>query len=87
VLCLNFFRKAKSGTNLVVNSTQNILNANNIFTSFWISWTNGIIQVGKGTAVGNSMFMFYNDASPSAVNYVALSGWRNAGSAFFNDGL
>jgi Farnesoic acid 0-methyl transferase len=67
-------------------STPNILDLNN-FNSFWISWINGIIQVGKGNAVGDGMFMSYNDTSPSAVNYVSFAGVQTTGSAFFNDGL
>ena len=67
-------------------STPNILDVNN-FKSFWISWINGVIRVGKGNVVGNDMFLSYNDTSPIAVNYVALSGWEAAGSAFLKDGL
>ena len=71
---------------MVTSSTLNILDIN-YFNSFWISWINGVIQVGKGTVVGNDMFMSYNDTSPSAVNYVALSTYNTPGSTFFNDGL
>ncbi len=85
---LNVFRKAPNvNVNLASVSTPNILNVNNTFNSFWISWIHGVIQVGIGTVLGNGIFMSYNDTSPSAVNYIALSGWGTAGSAFFNDGL
>ena len=85
VYCI-FFRKSQSGTNLVTSSTLNILDIN-YFNAFWISWINGVIRVGKGTVVGNDMFMSYNDPSPFAVNYVALSTYITPGSAIFNDGL
>ena len=81
------FRKAKQGTVLMKVSTPYILNIN-YFNSVWISWIDGVIRVGKGTVVGNNTMMAYTDTAPSAVNYVALSGWPSyAGSAFFNGGL
>jgi Farnesoic acid 0-methyl transferase len=67
-------------------STPNILDANE-FKSFWISWINGTISVGQGIIVGSSSFMTYTDPSPSAVNYIALSGYNTPGSVFFNNGM
>ena len=80
------FREAHNGPELVLVSTPNILDPVN-FNSFWISWINGVIRVGRGTVVGNDKFMSYNDTSPSAVNYIALEGFSTPGRAFFNNGL
>ena len=80
------FRKSPQGVNLVIVSTPNFLSAY-YFNQIWISWINGVIQVGTGTVVGNGMFMSYTDTSPSAVNYIALSGNTFPGYAYFNDGL
>ena len=80
------FRKSLQGASLVIVSTPNFLSAY-YFNAFWISWINGVIQVGNGTVVGNDMFMSYTDTTPSAVNYLALAGITSSGNAFFNDGL
>ena len=81
------FRKVPHGTPgyLVLIDTLNILDGNN-FLLFWISWINGLIQVGYGNVVGNGTFMTYNDSSPTTVNYIALTGFAYAGSAFIYNG-
>lgn len=43
------------------------------YRSFWVSWTNNIIKVGKGHDVGKNRFLIWNDTSPHDVNYVAVA--------------
>ena len=74
------FRKDRLGINLVYVSTPNILSPNS-YRSFWITWTNGVIAVGVGNTHGSSSFMAVTDATPSPVNFLALSGWNDAGIA------
>jgi hypothetical protein len=46
------------------------------YKSFWISWANNIIKVGKGNVVGMETFLTWNDQNPHPVNYVAFAtGW------------
>lgn len=43
------------------------------YSSFWVSWTNNVIKVGKGNDVGKQTFLTWNDTAPHDVNYVAFS--------------
>ena len=43
---------------------------------FWISWKEGIIQVGSGSRVGQDVFMQYFDPYSIPVNYI---GWLESG--------
>jgi hypothetical protein len=50
------------------------------YKSFWISWANNIIKVGKGNVVGMETFLTWNDQNPHPVNYVAFAtGWGSTG--------
>ena len=80
------YRKGPQGPALASANTPKILDANN-FKDFWISWTGGEISVGEGTSVGNRTFMTYKDFTPSAVNYLAFSGWDTPGIVYINYGL
>ncbi|ELU12988.1 hypothetical protein CAPTEDRAFT_69653, partial [Capitella teleta] len=41
---------------------------------FWISWKNGVIEVGRGLVVGNRVFMvWWKDPEPYKVNGIAIS--------------
>lgn len=63
------------------------------YKSFWISWANNIIKVGKGNVVGMETFLTWNDQNPHPVNYVAFAtGWGSTGKwkvmrGTFNPGL
>ncbi|XP_056004596.1 C3 and PZP-like alpha-2-macroglobulin domain-containing protein 8 [Ostrea edulis] len=45
------------------------------FKSFWISWENGAIRVGRGHIIGHGEFMKWTDPSSHLVNYVGISTW------------
>lgn len=48
------------------------------FKSFWISWENGAIRVGRGHIIGHGEFMKWTDPSSHLVNYVGISTWRGS---------
>lgn len=66
-------------------NTPKILDAST-FRSFWISWEDGSIVVGQGNVVGQNVIMKYTDATPSRVNYIALSGWDAPGTVIIYRG-
>ncbi len=41
--------------------------------SFWISWAEGIIQLGRGSSYGDTGFAGFKDESPFEVNSVAMT--------------
>ena len=49
------------------------------FRAFWISWSNGLIQVGFGNIVGHEMFMSWQDPEPIGIGVVAISGYYDVG--------
>ncbi len=58
------------GTDGIVN-TPNILNST-AFNKFWISWSNGMIQVGQGHEIGHDVFMGRSYPSSTEIKYLAL---------------
>ncbi|CAH1796732.1 unnamed protein product, partial [Owenia fusiformis] len=42
-------------------------------TSFWISWADGYIEVGKGHVYGTDTFLQWDDPSPHSVNAVQFT--------------
>jgi len=66
--------------NGIVNETE--------FREFWISWTDGRIECGKGGDVGTNMFMTWTDPSFIGVNYLSVSaGYGSTAVWIFNDDL
>ena len=48
--------------------------------SFWISWRNGVIEVGRGYVVGRERFMMWADPEPRSVHSVTFAtGWGHNG--------
>ena len=45
----------------------------NFLREFWIRWASDTIEVGTGSVVGSGQFLYYTDATPSNVNYMAVS--------------
>ena len=65
------------GDSVIAVPTVDFLSSTS-FQSFWVTWANGVIQVGQGTTVGEKTFMTYNDPTPSAVNSLAITGWNTS---------
>lgn len=57
------------------------------YRTFWISWANGVIKVGRESLVGHNMFMSWRDPTPHPVNYIAFAtGWGAVGKWKFEIG-
>lgn len=57
------------------------------FIQFWISWNDGIIQVGQGHEIGGNVFLRWEDPVPYAVNYIAISSYNGVtGEWIFGNG-
>ena len=68
--------KSKLGTKIASCPVSGLFNYNRS-SSFWISWVNGTIQVGKGVQVGQNPFMTYADFTPSTVNRMSVTTANN----------
>ncbi len=62
-----------SGANLASKTTNNLLGADK-FKSFWITWVDGFIKVGKGKLVHKNIIVHYKDKNPTPIHSVAFSG-------------
>lgn len=59
----------------------------NVYKSFWISWTDSTIRVGFGEEPFQNEFLSWTDPNPHEVNYVGLStGWGALGNWIFGSG-
>ncbi len=63
------FRTAGDDNSFTTYATYvaSVLNANG-YVSFWMSWKNGVLQVGLGPVVGRNIVMYYADPSPIQMN-------------------
>jgi len=80
-----FFRKARERQVVSSIGTPNILSAST-FRSFWISWNNATIALGRGTIVGQNVVLEYVDSAYNQVNFIAVSSWNEPGVVFVNYG-
>ena len=72
-------RARKQGENLVVAQTPGLLSCNESRT-FWVSWTSGIIKVGRGAFVGVDRFMEWIDPLPKPITTLSVaSGYGSPG--------
>lgn len=70
-------RREKQGSSMGSASTPGILSPTE-FRGFWLSWKDGMIEVGK--AGEGAPFMTWTDPDPLPVNYIGFStGWGNTG--------
>ncbi len=74
--------KSMIGLGVLLNDTgaietPNILDAA-IFTCFWMSWTDGVIKVGRGVVIGHHVFMEKAYPLNIDINYLAV--WNGYGS-------
>ncbi|XP_067665680.1 uncharacterized protein [Haliotis asinina] len=49
----------------------------NEYRSFWLSWKNGVISVGKGPVAGSQLFMQWAPTAPIVINHVSISTYLN----------
>ena len=68
---VSFHRKQKQGTNLI-EKNQAVLNCN-VYTDFWITWTDEDLRVGTGRSVGSAELMRYKDSTMSSINSMYVS--------------
>jgi len=57
------------------------------FTTFWLSWADGTVKLGKGSDVGQNSVLEYQDPNPIPVNYLAFAGWDVPGTAIVHRGV
>ncbi|XP_069505312.1 C3 and PZP-like alpha-2-macroglobulin domain-containing protein 8 isoform X2 [Ambystoma mexicanum] len=71
---------SKMGEPVASTATARILSWDE-FRSFWISWKNGLVQVGHGTQPGNeSLIVEWAALKPPEVKYIGFStGWGSMG--------
>ncbi|XP_078666355.1 C3 and PZP-like alpha-2-macroglobulin domain-containing protein 8 isoform X2 [Branchiostoma floridae x Branchiostoma belcheri] len=72
--------RSKQGDHLVTVPTPEILSWHE-FRAFWLSWTDGVIEVGYGIEPTNdSLIMTWVDPDPLPVKYIGFStGWGSLG--------
>ena len=54
---------------------------------FWLSWSNGTVQLGRGRQLGEDTFITLNDSVHTSKNYLAVStGFGASGYWIFHSG-
>ena len=52
---------------------------------FWVSWANGLIEMGQGLTVGLRRFLYWKDSNPRFnVTAIGISGWNQEDEWEFN---
>ncbi|XP_066270898.1 C3 and PZP-like alpha-2-macroglobulin domain-containing protein 8 [Branchiostoma lanceolatum] len=76
----SWITRSKQGDHLVTVPTPEILSWHE-FRAFWLSWTDGVIEVGYGIEPTNdSLIMTWVDPEPLPVKYIGFStGWGSLG--------
>ncbi|XP_078578004.1 C3 and PZP-like alpha-2-macroglobulin domain-containing protein 8 [Branchiostoma floridae x Branchiostoma japonicum] len=76
----SWITRSKQGDHLVTVPTPEILSWHE-FRAFWLSWTDGVIEVGYGIQPTNdSLIMTWVDPEPLPVKYIGFStGWGSLG--------
>ena len=64
-------RRQVQGTILAERQTPNILKCDET-RYFWISWADGLIEMGSGAAIGQHRLIYYQDPDPYTVNSLTL---------------
>ncbi|XP_013402650.1 C3 and PZP-like alpha-2-macroglobulin domain-containing protein 8 [Lingula anatina] len=79
---LSWIAEGKQGAKYVTVSTRKIISAD-VFSSFWISWTDGLVQVGKGEKSQNgSIIMEYQLQTTPVAKYIGFSTDRGSRGEF-----
>ena len=50
---------------------------------FWVSWDDGLIEIGRGTVVGEDRIIGRLFENKLNIMSIGFSGWRNEGEWFF----
>jgi len=61
---------ASTGVNVGNSSSPMYCSANKWF---WVSWTNTVLQFGRGNQTGNDTLLVFYDHAPTIINYVGVS--------------
>ena len=74
----SFIRRYKGGPNEALVDTPRILDCDKLRT-FWVSWSDGVIEAGQGPLVGDQKFIGWTDPEPREVKAVNVAtGWGAA---------
>ena len=65
-------RKQRQTTDVAGAYTPDILNCDQMLP-FWVSWVDGLIQLGRGSMIGDDLIVSWQDAEPLAVSHVSIS--------------
>ena len=72
-MCSRLAHPGPAGDN-VINAPMDCVN----YKEFWVSWKQGVIEVGSGLIVGENRFLHYTHLSPYEVNYIGITTWTGA---------
>ena len=85
----SFFRKNGNivatllSSSLLASVTANVANTTTLTCSakkwFWVSWVNGLIQLGRGNQTGYDKLLVFNDSNPTTINYMGVSALSGTG--------
>ena len=54
------------------------------FTSFWVSWQNGLVQTGRGSVIDTDIFLSFKDECMFAVYDIGITGGNEKVTWLFN---
>ena len=78
-------RSKPLGKNEVEKETKGLMECDN-YLSFWVSWSSGRIEVGKGSMYGEKPIMSWIDPNPHSVNAVSVAtGWGSQGEFLYRE--
>merc|ERR1711993_164220 len=73
-------RKSNQGTNQVEASTSNIVSSSEA-KQFWASASNGLVQFGHGSVIGEQTILSWQDPNPHEAVFIGvMTGWGSTGS-------
>ena len=50
-----------------------------VLKPFWLSWTDGLIRVGRGNNIGDQVVVEWLDTEPLGITFAAITGWNQLG--------
>jgi len=72
-------RKSNQGTNQVEASTSNIVSSSEA-KQFWASASNGLVQFGHGSVIGEQTILSWQDPNPHEAVFIGvMTGWGSTG--------
>ena len=67
-----FLRSKSRASTVKTAKFNNSLLINNKFNQYWISWIDGMIEIGSGWMVGEEKLLSYKDLLNVNINYFAV---------------